>query len=39
MRANRVKNATQVHDMYSKQLLKSISGGEGKFDGIMRKVE
>ncbi|KAK4774261.1 hypothetical protein SAY86_009196 [Trapa natans] len=39
VRANRVKNATHVHDMYSKHLLRSISGGEGKFSRIMKKRE
>ncbi|XP_031385503.1 anoctamin-like protein At1g73020 isoform X2 [Punica granatum] len=38
VRANRVKNATQAHEMYSKQLLRSISGGERTSNEIM-KVE
>lgn len=38
VRANRVKNATQAHDMCSKQLLRTISGGERTF-GEVKKFE
>ncbi|EOY27034.1 Uncharacterized protein TCM_028984 isoform 1 [Theobroma cacao] len=39
VRANRMKNATQAQDMCSKQLLRSISGGEKAFSGsIPRKT-
>ncbi|XWS18908.1 hypothetical protein CRYUN_Cryun32bG0085200 [Craigia yunnanensis] len=35
VRANRMKNATQAQDMCSKQLLRSISGKEGAFGGLI----
>lgn len=38
VRANRVKNATQAQDMCSKQLLRSISGGERAF-ARLKKTE
>lgn len=38
MRANRMKNATQAQDMCSKQLLRTISGGERAFAEV-KKLE
>ncbi|KAJ4717952.1 Anoctamin [Melia azedarach] len=38
VRANRVKNATQAQDVCSKQLLRTISGGE-KTSGALKKKE
>ncbi|XVE88756.1 hypothetical protein DITRI_Ditri19aG0094400 [Diplodiscus trichospermus] len=35
VRANRMKNASQAQDMCSKQLLRSISGGERAFGGLV----
>ncbi|XP_022715088.1 anoctamin-like protein At1g73020 [Durio zibethinus] len=35
VRVNRMKNATQAHDMCSKQLLRSISGGERASGGLI----
>lgn len=36
MRANRVKNATQAQNMCSKQLLRTMSGGEKAFGDVKR---
>ena len=38
VRANRVKNATQAHDVCSKQLLRTIFGG-GKMFGEVKESE
>ncbi|XVF74450.1 hypothetical protein PTKIN_Ptkin13bG0111300 [Pterospermum kingtungense] len=37
VRANRMKNATQAHDMCSKQLLRTISGGERAFGRLIQR--
>lgn len=39
VRANRVKNATQAQDMCTKQLLRTISGGERTFAEAMKKLQ